>query len=184
VAVQRARQHADRLDDLAHRRRREAALRECARRRVEQVRQAARRPSRADVRGGGGRATAADIAALEQTNTCLVKREGDAPSLVAGDGHGLPRSVAASRARQRSSRLAGSATAHRCGRCGEKSSLADLDEAAPEAARPSRGSAARQTRATSSSGRIGASRAPARKRTSRRVGTKPSPMSTAYGSPA
>ena len=41
VAVERAGQHADRADDLAHRCRREAALREGARRFVEQLRQAA-----------------------------------------------------------------------------------------------------------------------------------------------
>ena len=49
MAVERAGQHADRLDDLAHRRRREAALREGSRRFVEQPRQAARcarRPGR------------------------------------------------------------------------------------------------------------------------------------------
>jgi hypothetical protein len=43
MAVERSGQHADRLDDLAHRRGREAALGEGTRRFVEQARQPARR---------------------------------------------------------------------------------------------------------------------------------------------
>jgi hypothetical protein len=64
MAVQRARQHADRADDLAHRCRRETALRESARRFVEQLRQSAV--------GAPARGIHADI---RKTNDCSVKRE-------------------------------------------------------------------------------------------------------------